>query len=142
MSGTTKPRIDQQRAWLVEDLTESSNAPWTVVVVHQPPYSSTSGAASDEIREDLGPIFAEKGVDLVLSGHARNYERFQPDGGVTYVVTGGGGADTQGFEANRTSVAAADVHHFLSIEASPNTLTARVVDVNGATIDTFELPAS
>jgi hypothetical protein len=134
--------IDEQRAWLVEDLTESSNAPWTVVVVHQPPYSSTSGAASDEIREDLGPLFAEKGVDLVLSGHARNYERFQPDGGVIYVVTGGGGADTQGFEANRTSVAAADVHHFLSVDASPDTLTARVVDVNGATIDTFELPAS
>ena len=110
-----------------------------MVLVHRPPYSSTKGAASDEIRDDLGPIFTENGVDLVLSGHARNYERFQPDGGVTYVVTGGGGASTQGFEDNRTSIVAADVHHFLSIDASPETLTARVINDNGDAIDTFEL---
>jgi hypothetical protein len=133
--------IDQQRAWLIEDLAAATDAPWTVVVLHRPPYSSTRGAASDEIREDLGPIFSDNGVDLVLSGHARNYERFQPDGGVTYVVSGGGGADTQGFEANRTSVVAADVHHFLSIDASPTGLVARVIDENGATIDTFSLSA-
>lgn len=131
--------IDQQRAWLSEDLAASNDAPWTVVVLHQPLYSSTKGAASDEIRSDLGPIFAENDVDLVLSGHARNYERFQPDGGVTYIVTGGGGADTQGFEANRTSVAATDVHHFLSIEASPTELSARVIGADGGTIDTFDL---
>ena len=131
--------IDQQRDWLVEDLAASANAPWTVVLLHRPPYSSTDGAANDEIRTDLGPVFSQNGVDLVFSGHARNYERFQPDGGVTYVVTGGGGADTQGFEPNRTSVAAADVHHFLSVEASPNSLIARVIDEQGGTIDTFEL---
>jgi hypothetical protein len=131
--------IDQQRAWLTDDLTAAADAPWTVVVLHRPPYSSTRGAASDEIREDLGPIFTENGVDLVLSGHARNYERFQPDGGVTYVVTGGGGADTQGFEANRTSVAAADTHHFLSVDASPTRLSVRVIDVDGATVDSFAL---
>ncbi|MEZ4505654.1 MAG: metallophosphoesterase family protein [Thermomicrobiales bacterium] len=131
--------IDSQRAWLEDDLAASAEAPWTVVVVHRPPYSSTEGAASEEIRADLDPIFVQHGVDLVLSGHARNYERFEPDGGVTYVVTGGGGADTQGFEANRTSVAAADVHHVLSVDASPSEMTVRVIDENGATIDTFSL---
>ncbi len=131
--------IDQQRAWLTEDLATSANAAWTVVVIHRPPYSSTKGAASEDIREDLGPIFTDSGVDLVLSGHARNYERFQPDGGVTYVVTGGGGAETQGFGANRTSVAASDVHHFLSVDASPSTLSVRVIDEKGGTIDTFSL---
>lgn len=139
--GDDQAGVAEQRAWLVEDLTESADAPWIVVVLHQPPYSSTNGAASDQVREDLEPIFAENGVDLVLSGHARNYERFQPDGGVTYIVTGGGGADTQDFAANRTSVAAADVHHFLSIEASPTKLTARVIGADGGTIDTFALGA-
>lgn len=131
--------IDQQRSWLENDLDASSEAPWTVVMLHRPPYSSTKGAASEEIRADLGPIFSEDGVDLVLSGHARNYERFQPDGGVTYVVTGGGGADTQEFGANRTSVAAADVHHFLSVDASPTGLTVRVIDKDGTIVDTFAL---
>jgi acid phosphatase len=131
--------IEEQREWLLEDLAASAEAPWTVVVLHRPLYSSTDGAASDKIREDLGPIFTENGVDLVLSGHARNYERFEPDGGVTYVVTGGGGADTQDFAANRTSVAAANVHHFLSVDASPASLSVRVIDANGGTIDSFTL---
>lgn len=131
--------IDQQRAWLKTDLADSSTASWTVVLLHRPLYSSTKGAASDEIRDDLGPIFASTGVDLVFSGHVRNYERFQPDGGVTYVVTGGGGADTEGFESNRTSVAAAEVHHFVAIEASPTEFTARVIAADGSTIDSFAL---
>jgi len=132
--------IDQQRSWLIEDL-EETTLPWTVVVLHRPLYSSTNGAASEAIRDDLGPVFAEHRVDLVLSGHARNYERFQPDGGVTYVVTGGGGAGLQGFGDNRTSVAAASVHHYLSVDASPSSLSVSVIDEEGTVIDTFNLSA-
>ncbi len=130
--------VDMQRTWLADDL-QATQRPWTVVVIHRPFYSSTSGAASDAIRDDLGPLFAEHGVDLVLTGHARNYERFQPDGGITYVVTGGGGAGLQSLGSERTSVAAASVYHFLSIEAGPDRLSARVIDEKGTVIDTFEL---
>lgn len=132
--------IDAQRRWLIQDV-QANSLPWTVVVIHRPLYSSTDGAASEAIRDDLGPIFTENGVQLVLSGHARNYERFEPDGGVTYVVTGGGGASLQGFDDNRESVAAASVHHFLSVDASPSTLSVRVIDDNGTVIDTFSLSA-
>lgn len=133
--------IDAQREWLKHDL-QTTTLPWTIVVIHQPLYSSTKGAADETVRNDLGPIFAENGVDLVLSGHARNYERFQPDGGATYVVSGGGGADLQGFSGDRTSVSAASVHHFLSIVATPDALAVRVIDDKGAVVDSFSLPAS
>lgn len=134
--------VDAQRTWLTSDL-QATTLPWTVVVIHQPLYSSTKGAASDQIADDLDPIFQMNGVDLVLSGHARNYERFQLEDGITYVVTGGGGAKLQDLGGNRTSVAAASVHHYLSIEASPDALDARVIDNKGNVIDTFELtPAS
>jgi hypothetical protein len=135
-----QPEIDAQRDWLTNDL-QSTDLPWTVVVLHQPLYSSTKGAASDRIADDLDPIFEANGVDLVLSGHARNYERFQLEDGITYVVTGGGGADLQSLGSNRTSVAAASVHHYLSVEASPGSLSARVIDDNGTVIDTFTLNA-
>lgn len=128
--------IEMQRTWLTADL-RATTLPWTVVVIHQPLYSSTAGAANDEITADLGPVFASGGVDLVLSGHARNYERFQPGDGITYVVSGGGGAKLQPLGKERTSVAAASVHHFLSIEASPEQLGVRVIADNGTVIDTF-----
>lgn len=128
--------IEAQREWLASELQQTTSS-WTVVVIHRPSMSSTSGAASEEIATDLGPLFADLGVDLVLSGHARNYERFQPDDGVTYVVTGGGGAGLQALSSKRESVAAASVHHFLSIEASPERFDVRVIDDKGAVIDTF-----
>lgn len=131
--------IDAQRDWLTADL-RANTLPWTVVVLHRPLYSSTDGAASDTIGADLQPIFEANGVDLVLSGHVRNYERFQPGDGITYVVTGGGGAGLQALGSDRTSVAAASVHHFLSIEATPDRLSARVIDDTGSVIDTFSLP--
>lgn len=131
--------IDAQRDWLTADL-RANTLPWTVVVLHRPLYSSTSGAVDDTIGVDLQPIFEANGVDLVLSGHVRNYERFQPGDGITYVVTGGGGAGLQALGSDRTSVAAASVHHFLSIEATPDRLSARVIDDTGSVIDTFSLP--
>ncbi len=131
--------IDAQRDWLTADLGENT-LPWTVVVLHRPLYSSAKGAASDTIGADLQPIFETNGVDLVLSGHVRDYERFQPGDGITYVVTGGGGASLQSLGSDRTSVAAASVHHFLSIEATPDRLSARVIDDHGTVIDTFSLP--
>lgn len=131
--------IDAQRDWLTADL-RANTLPWTVVVLHRPLYSSTDGAVDDTIGVDLQPIFEANGVDLVLSGHVRNYERFQPGDGITYVVTGGGGAGLQALGSDRTSVAAASVHHFLSIEATPDRLSARVIDDTGSVIDTFSLP--
>lgn len=131
--------IDAQRDWLTADL-RANTLPWMVVVLHRPLYSSTSGAVDDTIGVDLQPIFEANGVDLVLSGHVRNYERFQPGDGITYVVTGGGGAGLQALGSDRTSVAAASVHHFLSIEATPDRLSARVIDDTGSVIDTFSLP--
>ena len=130
--------IAAQRDWLTGEL-QATTAPWTVVVIHRPLMSSTKGAASEEIANDLAPLFAEYGVDLVLSGHARNYERFQPSDGITYVVTGGGGASLQALGNERTSVAAASVFHFLSIEATPKRFDVRVIDDHGAVIDTFAL---
>jgi hypothetical protein len=36
------------------------------------------------------PLFERHGVQLTLSGHDHNYQRFVPRRGVTYVVHGGG----------------------------------------------------
>ncbi|MGH2559234.1 MAG: metallophosphoesterase family protein, partial [Thermomicrobiales bacterium] len=83
--------VADQKAWLDADLGATS-LPWTVVILHRPLFSSTSEKADESIRADLTPIFESQNVDLVLAGHAHNYERFAPIAGVTYVVTGGGGA--------------------------------------------------
>ncbi len=115
-----------QHAWLAADLA-ASRQPWKFVTLHEPPYSSGAQGSDLEVRHALGPLFEQGGVDVVFAGHDRDYERTVPlwqeqpaapdQPGVTYIVTGGGGAllDSVGhsawtaFSASRYSFVAADV---------------------------------
>jgi acid phosphatase type 7 len=130
--------IAEQRAWLEAEL-QSSELPWTIVLLHRSPYSSTGGKDSSDVRDDLTPIFAEHGVDLVLSGHAHSYERTVPIDGVTYIITGGGGAGLRDVDPSETTAVAVKAHHFVQIDASPEALSITAIDKESQVIDQAEL---
>jgi hypothetical protein len=75
-----------QARWLRGTLAESS-APWRLVVLHHPPYTSTMKRWSDK---DVQWPYAEWGADAVLAGHDHVYERLEVDG-IPYFVNGLGG---------------------------------------------------
>jgi hypothetical protein len=60
--------------------------------------------------------------------------------GVTYIVTGGGGADLHKVtEDERGMRTYANAHHFVGIELSGNTLTGDAIAPNGVILDHFVL---
>ena len=66
-------------AWLQADLTQNIK-PWVMAFWHHPPYSkgahdSDTEPALVEMRATVLPILEAGGVDLVLSGDSRSYER-------------------------------------------------------------------
>ena len=130
--------IDEQRNWLQQDLA-ATEQPWTIVMLHRPPFSSTNGKQSDSVQVDLAPLLAEADVDLVLSGHAHNYERTMPIDGVTYIVTGGGGAGLYNIEPSEFTAVAEKKHHFVQIDASPQEMTISAIDRHGEVFDSFEI---
>jgi len=72
----------RQVEWLKKDLA-ANKQPWTVVMLHHPPYTKGSHDSDREkdlvaIRENLVPILERYRVDLVLSGHSHVYERTHP----------------------------------------------------------------
>ena len=75
-----------QAQWLQAQLA-ASTAPWKIVTLHHPPYSS--GLSHGSIAEMQWP-YEEWGADAVLGGHDHNYERLII-GGFPYFVTGLGG---------------------------------------------------
>ena len=75
-----------QSAWFQEQVA-SASAPWKLVVMHHPPYSSSAKHGSDA---EVQWPFAELGVDAVLAGHAHSYERLNRHG-IPYFVNGLGG---------------------------------------------------
>lgn len=86
-----------QRAWIEEALTARPAAARHLVVVgHHSPFSSGGHGVThrrdwEPPRRVLVPRFEAAGVTEVFTGHDHHYERGEV-GGVTYVVSGGGGA--------------------------------------------------
>ncbi|OHB68553.1 MAG: hypothetical protein A2V70_17005 [Planctomycetes bacterium RBG_13_63_9] len=98
--GSFDPPVEPsvQYTWLDAELhsEEFTEAAWQIVYLHNPIYTSCSGHGErDEpvINDSLAAMFETHGVDLVFSGHNHIYERYSHNG-VTYIIAGGGGADS------------------------------------------------
>ena len=74
-----------QASWLHTQMT-SSSAPWKLVTLHHPPYSSGVHGADSSLQWP----FADWGATAVLAGHDHTYERIHQDG-ILYFVNGLGG---------------------------------------------------
>lgn len=137
----TDPASAQYR-WL-EGALAASKAPLKIVQLHRPIYSTSENLWAQRMRGSLGPLFARHGVDLVLQGHEHGYERSKAIDGVTYVVTGGGGAQSTeklGTLPDR-SVVRSGAYHWLQLALDGTRLIVNAVDDYGRHLDGFVLNA-
>ena len=84
-----------QSEWLEADLRAAAANPaidHIVIFLHVGPYTSKENRVGNGHMRELLPFFREVGVTAIFSGHDHYYERGLSDGGLPYVVTGGGGA--------------------------------------------------
>ncbi|HTV24778.1 MAG TPA: metallophosphoesterase family protein [Polyangiaceae bacterium] len=129
-------KIDpDQAAWLEDDLSDNV-LPWKVVYFHRPPYSSGTHGSSLAVRETFGGTFERFGVQLVLAGHDHDYERMQTIGGVTYVVTGGGGFSVRPVGHSDFTAYSAAIFHFVQVEVRQDELRLDAIDTAGKVFDT------
>ena len=92
-----------QGQWLVHELeTLPADVDFVCLVLHHPPYTGSSdevpggGHSARHPEQSLAQMLEERQSHtrarfVVIAGHVHNYERHE-HGGVTYFVTGGGGA--------------------------------------------------
>lgn len=106
-----------------------------IVVFHQPVYAAGFHAPDERQQRLWAPLLRRGRASLVLQGHNHAYERIERDG-VTYITTGGGGAQlypcirpTRGLRACRMA------HHFLSVTITRHAVAVRAVGSRGATLD-------
>ena len=148
--------------WFKKDL-RSNAGKSTIVIWHAPAYSSHpaegKGHGSDLfMRHRYVPVCEAFGVDLVLCGHNHWYERTLPikngvfsDEGITYITSGGGGAnlypaaaeqqnklkDRQG---NILSAANVSAYHFCVLSISDTAIAIKAVTYQTHEIlDSFEV---
>jgi predicted phosphodiesterase len=136
----------EQLAWLQSELArpEAQNAAFRIICFHKPPYANlwNGGGYDGEsfVRADWVPLAEENFVDLVISGHAHNYNRGASNG-VTYVVSGGGGGvlDVERVANWPLYTVEYSRYHYDLMEVDGQTLTWQVFDHNNALLDMFIL---
>lgn len=144
----------EQHAWL-DGALGASRAPWRVVVLHRPPWSSdlddygnacrAEAQSGDPRSRPLIPLFEKHRVDVVFCGHVHDYERTWPilEGrvdearGVTYVQTGGAGGYGETHAPTRSWFTAhvRACHHFLIVNVLGATLDLKAYDDEGRLFD-------
>lgn len=131
-----------QRRWLASAL-RSATEPWLVVFTHRP-FLTASRSRNDAenafLREQVHPLLAQHGVDLVLSGHDHVYQRFEPQDGIVYVVAGGGGKSLYELDAHPQLAAAARRFSFVVVDADHATMRLEAIAEDGVVLDEYEFP--
>ncbi|MBI2059824.1 MAG: metallophosphoesterase [Nitrospirae bacterium] len=131
-----------QYAFLNNDLAASAGKGPLFVFFHKPPFSSGYHGEDSGVKQDLVPLFQKHGVDLVFNGHDHNYERTKSINGVTYVVSGGGGAPLRDVGLCSYSVTSRKTLNHLYVQVSGNVVTAKAYQPDGTTIDSFSVDAT
>lgn len=136
-----------QYQWLENDLRSerARDATWVLVFAHQPPYSegwdSPLYDGEWDIRDALLPLFERHGVNIMFAGHTHDYERGMLNG-VTYVITGGGGAPLDHHEQDWSHITQyASCYHFCTLDIKGETLQFQAKQPDGTVIDSFQLSA-
>jgi len=135
-----------QLAWLDDDLSRTTQ-PWKIAVYHRAPYSSGGEHGSDlTVRSAFGPILEARGVQLVINAHEHDYERTNPinesnpsAAGVTYVVTGGGGAPLYPAGSSTWTAYSESRYEYLRGTADACNLTVDAVGEDSSVFDSVSL---
>jgi hypothetical protein len=128
--GTKSTSIQAQ--WLKNKLA-ASTAPWKIVYLHHPPFSSRTSYTN------LQWPFEVWGASAVLAGHHHLYERIMK--GIPFIINGLGGESTGDFIAPipGSVVRFGEDYGAMRITASPTVLTFEFITHRGVVIDNFSL---
>ena len=126
----------KQGTWITEQLS-ASTAPWQIVTMHHPPYSSGPHGSTDVMQWP----YKKLGVDAVLAGHDHLYERLLVDE-LPYVVNGlGGGHTIYEFETPlpESQVRYNEDYGAMNVVACDDQITFEFAARDGRVIDAFAL---
>ncbi len=107
--------------------------------MHRALYSSSRHGGDEKIREDLEPLLAHHGVDVVFSGHDHVYERTAPIRGVTHVVSGGGGRELYPANKGKWTTCSKPTHHAVLVHVDDSRLALEAVEPDGSVFDRWHL---
>lgn len=139
------PNSDQHK-WLVSDLEKArAKGMFIIPFFHKAIFSAGHHAYDKDVldlKPNLLPLLQQYGVVLVFQGHDHVYYRTIRDG-ITYVVTGGGGAPFHHDDHPQLMIPGdihEEVNHFCIADVYPDHVTVTAYRQNSTQLDRFKVP--
>jgi hypothetical protein len=126
-----------QLDWLDRELGRST-ARWKIVYGHHPIFSYGAHGEEPIVRDNLLPLLRGR-AQIYLCGHEHDLQHLGPEGGVHFVIAGGGGAQPRRTSSGPRSLFAASKNGFAVIEGSRSALTVSLVGEDLTTLHRFTL---
>ena len=142
-----------QEVWLRQDLANTTNKQCTLAYWHHPRFSS-SGIGNNSAVAPFWKALYEAGAEVVLNGHAHNYERFapqDPDGnadanyGIREFIVGTGGKSLNNFSTTprpNSKVRYNAKYGVIKLMLHPNGYDWQFVTIDGAVLPDLESSAT
>lgn len=136
-----------QFTWVQQELAKAAASPgyrFTIFYEHRPFLTCGDTGDNPAALANLQPLFTQYKVPLVIQAHMHGYERFTTPG-LTLVTVGGGGGAINDVNMNTSRsycnerTASGGFFHAALFEIVPGMLSAKVIDDQGNTRDTFSL---
>jgi hypothetical protein len=140
--GQTSPGTGQFE-WLRQELAKDDDAGCTMVFFHEPRWGLVSAGDNDYLG-DLWQLLAEEDVDIVLTAHEHNYQRWSPmdasgepvANGPMHFVVGTGGHDLRKFGQDDPRVLARQsTFGALRLELAEGEASFEFIDTAGSVLD-------
>jgi acid phosphatase type 7 len=133
---------EEQKQWLEKDLAASAGAAFRFVILHHPPFTVNVEKKShvSTFTPQLVPLFEKYKVTAVFGGHDHNYQRHVKDG-VTYIVTGGGGAPLAKASAPLPDLTkkVVSTEHYVVVSVDGSQARLRAIALDGQEIESADL---
>ncbi len=130
-----------QYQWLRAELRRSYGRPYVFVFMHQHPYCAGGHNSNIPLRNALCLLFEDYQVHMVFSGHTHFYQRNGPINGVTYIITGGGGAPLHTPAESTWTQYSEKSHHCVHLTVRADSLRFEMIRSDGSIGDTVTYPA-
>ncbi len=131
-----------QTQWLEDDLERNQRAAYRFVIAHHPPFTAVASRQGQNPQMTaLTPLFEKYHVTAGLFGHDHNYQHYLKNG-VHYIVTGGGGAPLYDVDKPAAGITqkVVSIENFVKVNSDSTGLHVEAIDIEGRTIDKFDIP--
>jgi predicted phosphodiesterase len=132
-------QMDQRQVEWVDGALGDAKEDWKICYFHHPLYSNAARHGSSvDLRVLLEPIFVQRGVNVVFTGHDHVYERVKPQKGIYYFVTGSAGQLRRGnMRPNPDETAAYfdQDQSFMLVEIAGDEMYFETISRTGKTVD-------